>query len=307
MTRRLENIEFFKRAVETHGDTYLYDRVDVKGTSINIKIGCKYHGYFMQQPRAHISGQGCPQCGRKSAGETKSMKFDEFVERSNLIHGNRYEYISENYNSLDSIISITCIHHGIFSQRARDHLSGRGCPCCGLLSRSAKRKSNTKLFIEKSLLVHGDKYSYEDSVYIRHNKKIDIFCKKHGIFSQSVAGHLSGSGCPQCSSSGISKCEIEWLNMLNIPKYFRNQRIIIGEKLYKPDAVDIQNKIIYEFNGDFWHGNLNRYDPLDINSVNKETFGDLYLKTLNKKNIFRDAGFIVISIWESEWNKYKDK
>ena len=59
-------------------------------------------------------------------------------------------------------------------------------------------------FIEKAVQVHGDKYSYAESIYVAYNKPTNILCSKHGSFSQRVAHHLSGSGCKACSLEKVS-------------------------------------------------------------------------------------------------------
>jgi hypothetical protein len=45
---------------------------------------------------------------------------------------------------------------------------------------------------------HGDRYEY-DFKYEDNNQKIDIYCKKHGIFSQTIYNHKQGQNCPNCT------------------------------------------------------------------------------------------------------------
>jgi hypothetical protein len=59
----------------------------------------------------------------------------------------------------------------------------------------------------------------------------------------------------------------------------------------------------FEFNGDFWHGNPNIYNPNNINPLTNSTFGYLYKKTLNKKKNLINKGYNIVSIWESEYKK----
>jgi hypothetical protein len=60
---------------------------------------------------------------------------------------------------------------------------------------------------------------------------------------------------------------------------------------------------IYEFNGDFWHGNPAVYKPDDINFFNKNKFGVLHQNTLEKEKIILGAGYKLISIWEYDFKK----
>jgi len=58
----------------------------------------------------------------------------------------------------------------------------------------------TKQFIDKAILVHGNKYCYDLVVYERTNKKVKIKCLIHNdYFMQEPAMHLLGHGCPWCS------------------------------------------------------------------------------------------------------------
>ena len=72
-------------------------------------------------------------------------------------------------------------------------MNGNGCPNC------AKNKRMDKLeFIKRAILVHGNKYDYSLVLYKNIKTKINIICKKHGIFSQSPEKHLLGHSCPKC-------------------------------------------------------------------------------------------------------------
>ena len=57
------------------------------------------------------------------------------------------------------------------------------------------KKLTTEEFIEKSKLIWGDKYDYSLADYVNSSLKIDIICKKHGVFTQRASAHLDGQGC----------------------------------------------------------------------------------------------------------------
>lgn len=59
----------------------------------------------------------------------------------------------------------------------------------------------TKNFIWKSLHVHGDKYIYHKSVYVKSKEKLLIECRVEGHepFPQRPNDHLNGIGCSYCS------------------------------------------------------------------------------------------------------------
>lgn len=84
-----------------------------------------------------------------------------------------------------------------------------------------KRTKNE--FIEKAILVHGNKYDYSLVDYIKGNNNVTIVCKKHGEFLQSSSEHLKGKGCPKCSMSKGEALIKKFLEQNNI--YFIYQKI----------------------------------------------------------------------------------
>ena len=189
----------------------------------------------------------------------------------------------------------------IFLQNPHSHLRGAECPLCRV-----NKPKTVEEFIEDARKIHRDNYDYSLVSYKNTKTKIIIIHKKCGrCFTQIPDSHLRGNGCSRCSRS-VSKAECEWLDYLNIPQEYRHNKITIDGRTFKPDAINKSSKIIYEFNGDFWHGNPNVYSPNDVNTENKKTFGELYKNTIDKEHTLRYAGYTVISIWESDWNKLKN-
>lgn len=71
--------------IELNGDLYDYSKVEYKNTNTKVEIVCKEHGSFLQSPKSHINGNGCPKCSL-SKGERKIMTY---LDKMNI------EYISE--------------------------------------------------------------------------------------------------------------------------------------------------------------------------------------------------------------------
>ena len=97
------------------------------------------------------------------------------------------------------------------------------------------------------------------------------------------------------------------MDELNVSIDKRNIYIKFGKKTFCVDGVDHDNKIIYEFYGDFFHGNPSVYKKDDINPLLKETYGSLYNKTINKEKIILNSGYKLKTIWESEYKKMKNE
>jgi hypothetical protein len=75
----------------------------------------------------------------------------------------------------------------------------------------------------------------------------------------------------------------------------------LNNRIIKVDAIDSINKIIYEFYGDYWHGNPCIYNPKEINKVTGLSFEELYRKTIEREKVILDSGFSIINIWESDY------
>lgn len=127
MRKRLTNEQFEKRAKSIHGDKYDYSLVEYKTTKQKVKIICKLHGVFEQVPNKHLLGRGCQKCG-------KSLKLNnsDFIERSKLIHNNKYDYSITQYKNARTKVRIICSIHGVFQQYSHSHLKGHGCYKCSV-------------------------------------------------------------------------------------------------------------------------------------------------------------------------------
>jgi len=285
--------KFIEKANKVHSFLYDYSESIYIDSYSHINIKCKIHGSFSLIAENHLQGHGCPKCGT-----IHKYSLDDFIEKANRVHNFLYDYSETIYVKASLKIKIRCKIHGIFEQKASTHLIGSGCTKCN----KQKPRYTLEQFINKANIVHNNKYYYSNSIYNGSMEPIEIICDKHKSFFQVAADHLNGSGCPKCVN-GISKKEIEWLNYLNIPEKNRNILLKIDGYKFFPDGIDYNNKIIYEFYGDYWHGNPKLFNPNDINQSSNKTFGYLYELTMKKEKLLKNAGYMIISIWESDYNK----
>ena len=122
--------EFIIKARSVHGDKYGYSEVIKASNKDKIAIICPVHGKFIQGVSDHLNGHGCPECVGKAKKDTV-----RFIREARNIHGDRYDYSCVEYLNLKSKVKIICRQHGEFSQEPMSHLSGCGCPVCGMLAR----------------------------------------------------------------------------------------------------------------------------------------------------------------------------
>lgn len=297
---------FIDKATVVHGSLYCYDDVEYINYVTKVKIFCKKHNcIFLQAPAIHLSGKGCPRCGKEKAIDKNSFTKDEFILKANQVHNYKYDYILEDFCGIKSNINIFCrIHQKCFTQLASNHLSGSGCPSCGQERTVADKKYTIDEFINICNKIHQNYYNYSKVEYKNNSTKVIILCPKHGVFSQLPSNHLDGHGCPTCVRH-ISKKEIQWLDDLDISIENRQKTIRIGNDVFLADGFDPTTNTIYEFYGDYWHGNPLVFDSNKINDRAKMTFGELYRRTINREIKIIQAGFKLITIWELDFDNGK--
>ena len=181
--------EFIINSKKIHADRYDYSLVNYINAKTTVKIICPIHGEFEQIPRNHVRGNNCPKCSGKN--KTNEDIISDFKE----IHGNKYDYSLVNYKTSIIPVKIICSEHGVFEQRPKDHLLGKGCQKC------SGTFMDTNYFIEKANIKHNFSYSYTKTIFKKSLLKVTITCEKHGDFEQIPNSHLSGSGCPICNES----------------------------------------------------------------------------------------------------------
>lgn len=134
------------------------------------------------------------------------------------------------------------------------------------------------------------------------SEKIIIVCPKHGEFEQTPTNHINHKqGCPKCVIISSSKKEHKWLDSLKIID--RSISIKIGRKKYIVDGFDSKTNTIYEFYGDYWHGNINKFPAKKQHPVLKGTYQEIYDKTMKREEELKSLGYKIVSIWESDFDK----
>lgn len=149
--------------------------------------------------------------------------------------------------------------------------------------------------------MHGDDYGYSQVEYLSSKDKVLIACRTcDQTFEQTPFGHLRGYGCPHCAlENQSSHGEKKWLDSLGIPSLIRHHKI--SGTRYTSDGYDPETNTVYEYMGDFWHGNPDVYDPNAVNPRTGTTFGELYRKTMQKVRDIEDLGFQVVYVWENDF------
>ena len=170
-----ENNKFIEKAKETHNDFYDYSKTVYKNTKEKVCITCPKHGDFWQLPSNHLRGQGCPLCARETVINCNKSNTLDFIKKSRLIHGNKYDYSKTYYESSNTKVCITCPKHGDFWQTPSNHLQGQGCPIC--------KESKLELFVRDNLNKNNIKFipQYHFSKILPKRYSVDFFIPDKNI------------------------------------------------------------------------------------------------------------------------------
>ena len=150
--------QFIKESKIVHGDKYDYSLVDYKGSFDRVKIICKEHGIFEQQPSVHLSGHGCKKCANIITGNKLLSNTEDFIKKSIIVHNNFYGYNKTIYKNAISKVIITCPIHGDFEQITNSHLLGCGCSNC----QKSKGELKIKKYLEDNNFIYKEQYRFDD-------------------------------------------------------------------------------------------------------------------------------------------------
>ena len=288
--------KFIEEAKLVHGDKYDYHKVDYKNGRIEVIIVCPVHGEFLQVPNNHVAGNGCYDCSLIVRAEKRKLGIEKFIERSNHIHNNFYQYENVEYIDAITIVKITCPVHGDFPQVPDSHLSGRGCPKCGDIKAGDKQRKTVEQFLEEANLKHNGIYKYDNVDYKGGDRIISITCTIHGDFPQTPASHLNGKGCPKCFNKSEGRLAII-LNEIGVVHrgYRINNRFF---DFYLPEY-----NLIIERDGEQHYFNTFRF-----RGKRKKSIEEHHQIDIEKTNLAKSKGHKICRIpyWLSEEDERKE-
>lgn len=318
--------DFIGEAKAKHGDGFDYSKTNYTGRKDPVIIKCMRHNEeFTCTPPEHLTSRGgcCPVCREiNTSGENHplSVSLKELKLRIEVKHGDRFEYDFTGYTCLNDCIGITCKKcNRSWKATATNHVhptDPRGCETCGRKVCADKLRLTHEEFVEKSVKKHGPKYDYSKFEYVNNNTEGFVTCKIHGEFPVTPADHFGGTECPQCTLSGVSKGEIEWLDYRSLAdgdiiykggNHKRQVTLRIDGKLYRLDGNLPSTKTVYEFLGCWYHGcnKCGKFEEGLVHAFSKMTMKELNDKFQQRKRLLEDNGYTVVFIWECEWSAMK--
>ena len=281
--------EIFKnRSNSIHNNKYDYSKSEFEASDQKIIIICPEHGEFEQTAYAHMLGHGCIPCGAQKCASSSRSTIEKFIDKARNLHGDKYDYSKSIYVNSNFNIEISCKEHGVFLQTPHGHLDSTGCPMCSSVAPVSKED-----FIKRAEFVHGDKYSYNNTVYKNMTQKVLVECHAHGEFLTLPKDHVAKkSGCPKCAreatSSAGEKEVADWLESQGIAVIRNDRQVLDGFEL---DIYIPESRIGIEFNGAYWHHDERLQHPR-IHETKALRAGKL--------------GATIISVWDFDWIAKKE-
>lgn len=278
--------KFIEKAKLKHGEIYDYSKTEYDGTDTKTIFICPIHGDFETTPYLHLK-HGCLECSIQEPGNKQYQ--DTFIENSNKIHNNKYDYSQVDYFNAITYVKIVCPIHGVFEQAPYDHRQGKGCSKC-----ANNIKFTTQEFIQQANETHKNKYDYSLSNYIVSHEKVKIICYKHGVFEQDAVFHKSGQGCPKCATY-ISKAHQEIGDF--IQSKISNEVLFNDRLKINPLELDLlipDLNLGIEYHGSYWHSYNRPETPKEKN------------KHKAKQDLAESNNLKLLQIFEHEWLNKKE-
>ena len=283
------------------------------------------HPDFFSSPRYIIQKQaGCPLCGSKKTGAKNTKPSSSFLDKLKE-RNTKYPpvYLAERaiYKGVHKKSTFRCeiSDHPNWEATPISILQGHGCPKCGALISKEVHSYSHEQFIQlleqhNTDYTHKKAYLLPNQVYTGYKDPLNFTCDNNHQWKTTPDNILNGrSGCPFCASSKtFSFMAIEWLKMIerdeNINIIHRGnsdrEYVIPGTK-YTVDGYCKETNTIYEFHGNYWHGNPRLFNAKEINDKVKRTYGELYQDTIKKEQAIKDLGYNLVVIWEDEFDNYR--
>ncbi len=142
--------------------------------------------------------------------------------------------------------------------------------------------------------------------YINQNKSAIQIADELGVWDTTVGNYLRKYEIEIKLTTNYSYKSIQWLDSIQEQEGINIQHALNGGEYqipgtrYKADGYCHKTNTIYEFHGDYWHGNPQLYAPDVINEVNDKSMGELYQKTIEREEQIRSMGYNLVVIWENQ-------
>lgn len=138
---------------------------------------------------------------------------------------------------------------------------------------------------------------------------LDVQFEKYGVTNTAhIPGAIEkaqqtnleryGYVCPAHKEQQFQKSKraTDWLDSLDVPQ---REYQVPGAR-FVADGYNPDTNTLYEFFGNYWHGNPRMYEASVFNDLCKKTMGQLYQASLDKVSKLEQLGYTVVVVWEDQ-------
>lgn len=181
----------------------------------------------------------------------ESIKINKYKNHIDSKKQLKLNYSKAIIKDLNEEIEIVCFKHGSFFQTPSIHLTGKGCPSCKDHTLSEK-KDNFDSFLKEAKKKHGEKFTYNNTIFTSSEANLLVSCVEHGDFEVKASTHLKGNGgCSACGYLKLSKTRtrsrsnfIELANKIHNGKYGYDKTDYISTKIKVTITCDIHGDFL---------------------------------------------------------------
>ena len=158
---------------------------------------------------------------------------------------------------------------------------------------------------------------YEEMGYVVNNPHddpfVDMYIEPHWRGDKEL-GELTTILMFGRQSSGWSRKGIDWLQSISAKEKIDIKHALNGGeyafslgrgKMARVDGFCKETNTVYEFYGDYYHGNPKKYGADEYNKTCKKTHGELYEKTMKREQAIKSLGFNFVCIWECDFDNLR--
>lgn len=271
-----------------------------------------HHWECPPSSRTGSKNTGCPYCvSLKLCPHNNLLHFYPELEKE--WSPNNPKKMSEYAPHSSEVVEWICSKSKCFCHKFMCKISHRtsnnkiGCPFC--INFKLCEHNNLEYLYGHLKVEWSPRNKKKMNEYPPHSgERVEWICSKNPTHIWvTIIKHRTGnkSGCPHCIPKNYSKGQIEWLQEIEKEQNITIQHALSGGEFYIPgiggvDGYCKETNTIYEYHGDYWHGNPNVFNSEDENSHNKKTFGELYQNTLIRDQNIRNLGYSLIIKWETD-------
>jgi len=280
--------------------------------------GCAHE--YEQTIGNRSNGHGCPYCSRLRLCVHGSIRFTHPLIASEWHPSKNGDLLPDTipYGSKTPVWWLCpircpdgCAHEYLAAPLNRCGVNRQNCPfCCNqqICVHSSIQHTHPEVAKEWHPTKNGDKapssFSSGSSA-----EKIWWKCDQGHEWQAILNNRCRGSGCPHCRPK-YSRQQLEWLRYRSVSRPGIQYAEHGGEYRipgtgYIADGFHADTNTVYEYQGDFWHGNPLVFCPSDVNPTTGTTYGFLFERTQTKIEDIKGRGYKVIEVWEMEWQAGK--